>query len=238
MKPLIIKCRDAVQRTGFYMLIAGLCGTGKTHLLRTVPNPGRTLVIDFEGGLRTVSDCDIDAAPITDTKDLDSLLDEIESGSLVGQYDLIFIDSITALAELVLSEQPDNPKEYMTKYRVMQLRVSEYDKRFRHMPLHVVVTAGIHRNIENGLYEIQAPGTKVSSMLGRLPDFVGATRVEEKPDGSLKYGIQFAPRSPYEFCKARDPHNALGMFENQDLALIFKKITDAETAAINQKGAA
>jgi len=236
--PLIMKCREAVKKSGYYMMIVGLPGTGKTFLLRTVPNPGRSLIVDFEGGLRSVSDCDIDAAPLTSSADFDRLLDEIESGSLVGQYDLLFVDSFTALADLVLSEQPDDPKLFKQKYGVLMSKILDYSSRFRHMPINVVATAGINRNIDTGLYEILTPGQQLPGKLGFLPDFVGATRVKEKADGSVEYGIQFAPRAPFEFCKSRDPHHALGPFEKPNLAEIFQKLTDAETKAIKLRGAA
>lgn len=222
--PLILKCRDVIKKHGNFMIFAGMAGSGKTHLIRTLPNLSRSLVVDFEGGLRTVADCDVDVAEIQNTKQFDQLLDELENGSLVGQYDCLFIDSLTALADLVLSEQSQDPKDYMVKYGKLIEQVQGYCKRFKIMPFDVVATCGVNRNIDTGLYEIMQPGKKLPGKVTYEPDFVGACIVKQKTDGSTAYGIQFANRSPYEFCKARDPYNALGDFERPNLKAIFEKL--------------
>ena len=73
--PLILKCSDVIKKHGNFMIFAGMAGSGKTHLIRTLPNLSRSLVVDFEGGLRTVADCDVDVAEIQNTKQFDQLLD-------------------------------------------------------------------------------------------------------------------------------------------------------------------
>lgn len=236
--PLILKCRDIVNKHGYFMIFAGMPGSGKTHLIRTLPNLSRSLVVDFEGGLRTVADCDVDVAEIQNTKQFDQLLNELENGSLVGQYDCLFIDSLTGLADMVLSEQSQDPKDYMVKYGKLVEQVQAYCKRFKIMPFDVVATCGVNRNIDTGLYEIMQPGRKLPGKVTYEPDFVGACIVKQKADGSTAYGIQFANRSPYEFCKSRDPFNALGDFEKPDLKAIFEKLETAETKTTEIKGAA
>ena len=236
--PLILKCRDVIKKHGNFMIFAGMPGSGKTHLIRTLPNLGRSLVVDFEGGLRTVADCDVDVAEIRKTKDFDRLLDELEHGSLIGQYDFLFIDGLTALGDMVLAEQNQDPKEYMAKYGKLIDLVMGYCKRFKLMPIDVVATCGVNRNIDNGLYELMQPGRKLPVKITYEPDFVGACIVKQKADGSTVYGIQFANRSPYEFCKARDPYRALDDFEKPDLKAIFEKLETAETKTTEIKGAA
>ena len=222
---LIMKCRDVVSSRGNYLLIAGESGTGKTQLIRTAPNLQRTLVIDLENGLRTICDVDVDVAVCNTVTEFEEIIEYTKSSEFLGAYDLLYVDGLTALAEMVLAEQPvqaDN-KDYMTKYNVVKTKVLGWHEHFRRMPINVVATVGIVRNKNTGLFGFMVPGA-LSSKLNYLPDFVCATRVTETETNELLYGLQFCKQSPYEFTKARDPHNALEPFEEPNLAGIFSKL--------------
>jgi len=227
---LIMKCRDVVSKRGNYLLIAGESGTGKTHVLRTAPNLERTLVIDLENGLRTVCDLDVDVAVCNTVAEFERIIEYTKTGDFLGKYDLLFVDGLTALADMVLAEQPEDigNKDFMTKYKVVNKLIMKWHEHFRRMPINVVATVGLMRSKKSGVFEFLVPG-KLTTCLNYLPDFVAAMRVHETDTDGPMYALQFSKQSPYEFTKARDPHNAIGDFEAPDLAALFGKLEAHQT---------
>jgi len=220
-QPQIQKCPEAVDSTGWFGLIAGLPGTGKTFMIRTVPNLGRTLALNLENGFRSVKDLtDLDVINVEDSKHFERVLGWLEGGQ-VGQYDLIYLDSITELADMTFREAKvsDNRHRYMeAKQRTLAMIT-----RLRRLRLSVVATCGVKRNSETGLLQVLAPGQELPAYIPHQFDFVAATRTRETDKGT-QYALQFKPGGGWDFVKARDPHGVLGEMEAPDLRALFSKL--------------
>jgi len=224
---------ETVQLTGHFGLIAGLPGSGKTWLLRTIPNLSRCLVMNFEHGLRSVADVeDVQVATYTrvtrktltdTTPSFESDLDWLEREG-AGQYDFIFIDTLSELMDLVMNECGADEKDYFKPYRFVNKKMSLYLAKLRALPMSIICTAGISRNIDSELMEIAAPGSKLSSKIPHAFDFVAALQTQADDAGTIKRRLQLQPGHPWAFCKARDPHNTLSQFEEADLGRLFAKL--------------
>jgi len=219
--PQIQKCPAAVDCTGWFGLLAGLPGTGKTFILRTVPNLGRTLALNLENGFRSVKDLtDLDVINVEDSKHFEAVLGWLEGGQ-VGQYDLIFVDSITELADMTFREAKvtDNRHRYMEAKQKTLAMIT----RLRRLRLSVVATCGVKRNSETGLQQVLAPGQELPAYIPHQFDFVAATRTRETDQGT-QYALQFKPSEGWDFVKARDPHGVLGEIEDPNLTALFAKL--------------
>mgnify|MGYP006398321215 CR=1 FL=1 len=231
-EPEIRPVAEIVKASGWFGLVLGDSGSGKTTLLRTVPCITRTLALNIEGGFRSVADLPLNAMDVKSSSEFEHLLDWLETRGL-GKFDLLFVDSLTELAEMVLREQPEDPKYKLTKYDTLKSKLLQYAARMRSLPISVICTAGVRRNVDTGLLETLMPGTKLPSQIPYSFDFVAAMRCEENADGDLTRGLQFAPKDPYSFCKIRDPHGVIQRFEHPDLAAIIEKLETAENKARN-----
>ena len=226
---------ETVKLTGHFGLIAGLPGAGKTWLLRTIPNLSRCLVMNFEHGLRSVADVEgVQVATYTrvtrkshtdTTPSFEADLDWLEREG-AGQYDFIFIDTLSELMDLVMNECGADEKDYFKPYRFVNKKMSLYLGKLRALPMSVICTAGISRNIDTDLMEIAAPGSKLSSKIPHSFDFVAALQTQADDTGNIKRRLQLQPGHPWAFCKARDPHNRLAQFEAADLGALFTKLQE------------
>jgi phage nucleotide-binding protein len=135
-----IKKTSAKDALRISSLIYGKSGSGKTTLASTLE--GKTLVISAESGLLSLSDFEIDYVEITSIKELGDIVTKLEGGS---EYQNIFLDSLTEVAQILVSELqkkfPDRKDSFPMwgEYTVM---IRKIIKRFRDLsPYNVFITA-------------------------------------------------------------------------------------------------
>lgn len=207
---------------GVKMLVYGQAGAGKTSLIPTLPNP---VVFSAEGGLLSIADSDV---PYVEIKDMDTLYEAYqwvtESDEAQG-FDSIALDSISEIAEVVLSAEKKKSKDPRQAYGALQDMMGELIRAFRDISgKHVYMTAKLEKTQdEQGriLYGPSMPGNKLSQGIGFFFDEVFALRVEKGEDGKNVRALQCDTDGLWS---AKDRSGKLEPWELPDLGEIIKKI--------------
>ena len=135
------------EKRGAKALIIGPTGVGKTCLLRTL-NPVRTLFVDIEAGDLSVLDVPVDTIRINDwpaARDLACRISgpdpsfpetacysrahyEAIGGELenLAKYDVIFVDSITAISRLSFRWAEQQPEAFSERTGKMSAALTVY----------------------------------------------------------------------------------------------------------------
>jgi len=69
--------RELVKEQGVKVLVYGPAGAGKTSLIKTVADPQKAVVIDFEGGVLALADSDVWVASVSPDDDIASIIAEV-----------------------------------------------------------------------------------------------------------------------------------------------------------------
>ena len=104
-----IKSTKDVSAEGANIVIYGESGVGKTTLISHVDN---AIILSAEQGLLSLSTFDIPYIEITDIKDVQQAYDFVKD----ADYDHIFFDSLTEIAEVVLYEMKEGKKDKRQAY--------------------------------------------------------------------------------------------------------------------------
>ncbi len=104
-----IKSTKDVTAEGANIVIYGESGVGKTTLISHLDN---SIILSAEQGLLSLSKFDIPYIEITDMDDVDSAYEYCRK----SDYDNIFFDSLTEIAEVVLYEMKEGKKDKRQAY--------------------------------------------------------------------------------------------------------------------------
>lgn len=214
---------------GIKALIYGRSGAGKTHLITTCPNP---LLIAAEPGLLTLRNFSIPGIRIQTVNDLTECLEWIRWSVEAQQFQTIYIDSITEVAEVVLSNAklltPDPRKAYGELIEKMTMTIKAYrDIAGKHVIMTAKQEASKDEVTKLTMYGPSMPGQKLGPALPYLFDEVfrlGIAKDQENRD--IRF-IQTAPDIQYD---AKDRSGVLDMYEPADLSVIFSKILTVKVA--------
>lgn len=140
----ITKAKD-MKKMGVTVLLYGESGSGKTTALKTLP--GKTLIIDIEGGTSVLrgSDCDVVSIP----NSLDGLKDAMDELCLQEKpdYQNVCLDSLTELQTCMLvrmAEVSKTSSPTLADYGVVSFKMRDYARRLRDLRekgVNVVLTA-------------------------------------------------------------------------------------------------
>lgn len=155
-------------------------GHGKTHLLGTAQDDERTapmLLLDFEGGLESLSGLDIDTAPIRGWDDYNEAYELLTSDSRDNIYKSVGIDSasethIWALLtrlEAQASKRNDTDLIELGDYGAVSTQMRRLLREFRDLPVHVFYTATTKEIEERGVGKVKVP-----AMSGQMADEIVA----------------------------------------------------------------
>lgn len=97
MSITIYKASDIKKNPLINMLIYGGPGVGKTTFAATA---NKTLIFNFESGLNSISDCDVD---VVDLPKLDNFSEALKIATS-GDYETIVFDSLTRYSELKMDQ--------------------------------------------------------------------------------------------------------------------------------------
>jgi hypothetical protein len=215
---------------GIKALIYGRSGAGKTYLITTCPNP---LLLAAEPGVLTLRGKTIPGIRIQTVNDLVDALDWVRTSAEAKQFETIYIDSLTEVAEVVLSNAKllvnDPRKAYMELLEKMTMTI----KSFRDLPgKHVIMTAKQESAQDEvtkiTMYGPSMPGAKLGPSLPYLFDEVFRLGIAKDQDNRDIRFLQAIPDIQYE---AKDRSGVLSQYEPADLSVIFSKIL--ATKAVN-----
>ena len=215
----------ALKRTGstsqhVNILCYGQSGTGKTTLCSTVEN---VIILSAEGGLLSLPDGIpyLEISSFQDLSDAYKWLTEDEEGKA---FDVVALDSITEIAEVVLSAEKEKVKDARQAYMQLGETMANLIRSFRDLPKDVYFIAKAEKvQDENGklLWSPAMPGAKLAASLPYHFDEVLALRVEKDENGK---GVRMIQTGADGTWSAKDRSGKLNEWEEPSLGDIIKKI--------------
>ena len=218
---------------GVKMLVYGRSGTGKTMLCATAPNP---IILSAEAGLLSLSPqnikkvfgqaMDITVLKITTVQDLQEAYGWLTSNDQHAQaFETICLDSITEIAEQVLSNAKSQVKDPRQAYGELIEKCTMLLKMFRDIPgKHVYVSAKEETAADSAtgiqLFGPSMPGSKMSQQLPYLFDEVFNLNIGKTEKEEYRY-LRTAPDLQYD---AKDRSGCLEVIEHPNLTNIINKI--------------
>ena len=208
---------------GIKILVYGAPGAGKTRLCATAPNP---LILSAESGLLSVRDMDIDYLPIASIDDLYEAYDFCTGSEEMAKYDTICLDSVSEIAEQVLSNEKTASKDGRAAYGNLNERMNSLLRCFRDIPgKNVYFSAKM--DFDKGadgvaMFRPSLPGKSLTQGIGYFFDEEFVLLAEKNSEGVVIRKLQTSGDAYYE---AKDRSGALSLYEAPDLGAIIRKIT-------------
>ena len=214
-----IKKTNDVTATYLKVLVHGPAGSGKTRLCSTTGK--KTIILSAESGLLSLASYKLDYLEIK------SMQDMYEAFAIVAKsdYEWVCLDSISEIAEVLLSTEKTKHKDPRKAYGELQDQMMQLLRGFRDLPKNIYFSAKQERvkdEITGGMFfGPSAPGTKVGPAMPYLFDLVFALHSWKDNEGKVHHGLQTQRDAQYE---AKDRSGKLEFLEPADLGLIYNKI--------------
>jgi hypothetical protein len=184
-------------------LLFGPSKTGKTTLAATAP---KAIILDFEGGTKSVRKTDADVLYIPNWSTLDSAVLELMQGG--HGYESVVVDSITFMQEVAgteanLMDHIINPaKDARQAYGKVGAMVRHKLMLLHQLPMHTIFTAQLREreqeDVEAGKYPLVPEVTPaVLKIAMALPDLIARTAVVRKgaTTKDVEYQVIFGPET-------------------------------------------
>jgi len=221
-----IKTTKGLHTNGVKLLVYGQAGAGKTSLIRTLPSP---VVLSAEGGLLSLSGSDIPYIEVTDMATLNEAYIWVTQSDEAKQYGSVALDSISEIAEVVLSSEKKKSKDPRQAYGALQEIIGDLIRSFRDIQgKHVYFSAKLEKQADElgrMLYWPSMPGNKTGQQLPYYFDEVLALRVEKDAEGHTQRALMCDSDGLWT---AKDRSGRLDSWEAPDLGEIIKKIGGEE----------
>jgi phage nucleotide-binding protein len=213
-----LKSTKDFHQNGVKLIVYGASGAGKTSLIKTLPNP---IIISAESGLLSITDSDIPYIEVTTMEELSEAYDYV----IKSDYESIALDSISEIAEVILSNEKRKSKDPRQAYGAMQDIVADLIRSFRDISgKNVYFSAKLEKSQdETGriLYSPSMPGNKSGQALPYWMDEVLALRVEKDADGKTQRALMCDTDGIWT---AKDRSGKLGQWMPADLSEVINKI--------------
>lgn len=214
---------QASQLNGCKILVYGPAGVGKTMLCATAPEP---FIISAEGGELSLRKFDIPMVKITTVDDLIEIYNWLAQNQDNNEFRTICIDSISEIAEVVLSNAKRQVKDNRQAYGELIEKMEMVIRAFRDLPgRHVYMSAKMEATKDelSGIvkYGPSMPGSKLGQKLPYFFDFVFRLGVGKTQKGESFRFLQTQPDYQYE---AKDRSGILEAIEAPNLQSVFNKV--------------
>lgn len=208
-------------RNGVKILVYGKAGRGKTRLCATAPTP---VILSAEGGLLSIADYHLPYWEMRNITDLRDAFTWARSSQEAKQFETICLDSISEIAEVVLSNSKARVKDGRMAYGEMIDDMTKLIKEFRDLQgFHVYMSCKQERikDDQSGviLNGPMMPGSKLGQAIPYLPDEVFQIDINENPY------YHFLRCRPDFSNDAKDRSGKLEPIEEPHLGKIISKIT-------------
>jgi len=218
-----VRSTGSLYASGVKLLVYGQAGAGKTSLVPSLPDP---IVLSAEGGLLSIQDANLPYIEITSMNDLREAWEWLSSSDEAKQYQSVALDSISEIAEVVLSGEKKATKDPRAAYGAMQEQMADIIRAFRDLPgRHVYMSAKLEKTQDEMgrvLYAPSMPGNKTGQALPYFFDEVLALRVEKDADGATQRALMCDSDGLW---LAKDRSGKLDAWEAPDLGAIITKIS-------------
>lgn len=219
---MLLKSTKELHTNGVKLLVYGQAGAGKTSLIGTLPSP---VVLSAEGGLLSLSGMDIPFIEVNDINTLTEAYKWVTSSEEAKAFDSIALDSISEIAEVVLSAEKKKAKDPRQAYGALQEIIGDLIRAFRDIQgKHVYFSAKLEKQqdeLGRMLYWPSMPGNKTGQQLPYYFDEVLALRVERDADGATQRALMCEGDGIWV---AKDRSGRLDSWEGADLGAIIQKI--------------
>mgnify|MGYP000126737251 CR=1 FL=1 len=220
-----LKRTGDVSAVNVRLLVYGEAGSGKTSLIPTLPSP---LVLSAEGGLLSIKGADVPFIEIKSMDDLKEAYQWLTESEEAVQFKSVALDSISEIAEVVLTAEKKVAKDPRQAYGALQDQMQMIIRAFRDLPgKHVYFSAKMEKaQDETGriLYAPSMPGNKLAQMLPYHFDELLALRVEKDAEGVPQRALMCASDGLWS---AKDRSGRLDAWEPADLGAVIEKIMGA-----------
>lgn len=217
-----LKTTKSLASSGVKLLVYGQAGAGKTTLIPSLPTP---VVLSAEGGLLSIADADVPYIEIGTMAELWEAWEWLTKSKEASQFESVALDSISEIAEVVLSAEKKSSKDPRQAYGAMQEQMADIIRAFRDVPgKHVYMSAKLEKNQDEMgrmLYSPSMPGNKTGQSLPYFFDEVLALRVEKNAEGETQRALMCDSDGLWV---AKDRSGKLEMWEAPDLGAIIRKI--------------
>jgi len=213
-----LKSTGELGNQGLKVLVYGQAGCGKTTLSKTLPKP---VVLSAEGGLLSLKDDNIPYVEIKSMTDLHEAYAWLQDSD---EFESVVLDSISEIAEVVLSHEKKINKDGRAAYGEMDVQLSEIIRAFRDLNMHVLMTAKLEKQQDEMgrmLYFPSLPGNKTAQKLPYFFDEVLALRIEKDEEGKTQRALMCDSDGLW---LAKDRSGKLETWETPDLGEIIAKI--------------
>ena len=183
--------KEASLNAGIKALVYGESGTGKTTLCATAYAP---IIISAEGGLLSIAEKEIPTIVVQSEAECNEALAFILSPA-GANYHTVCLDSISEIAEKVLTQMKAENKDGRAAYGEMNDRMAKIIRSFRDMQgKHVLFTAKQEQHTDDVTkitkYYPSMPGNKLTVDLPYFFDEVMCLRIGQNKDGSPLHYMQ------------------------------------------------
>lgn len=217
-----LKTTKSLASSGVKLLVYGQAGAGKTTLIPSLPTP---VVLSAEGGLLSIADADVPFIEIGTMAELWEAWEWLTKSAEATHFESVALDSISEIAEVVLSAEKKSSKDPRQAYGAMQEQMADIIRAFRDVPgKHVYMSAKLEKNQDEMgrmLYSPSMPGNKTGQSLPYFFDEVLALRVEKNAEGETQRALMCDSDGLWV---AKDRSGKLEMWEAPDLGAIIRKI--------------
>lgn len=207
--------------TTINILVHAPAGSGKTRLCATTGE--KALVLSAESGLLSIKDAGLDFVNIDKIEDMTEAYQFLAKGD--HDYKWVCIDSVSEIAEVLLSQEKAKVNDPRQAYGQLQERMMNLLRRFRDLPMNVYFSAKQSKSkdeVTGGLlFAPSAPGTKLGGEMPYIFDEVFALHSWRDDEGDYQSTLQTQRDNQYD---AKDRSGKLEFNEPADLAYIYKKI--------------
>ena len=211
---------------GIKMMIYGRSGAGKTQLSTTL-NASDTLYIAAEPGTLTLRKFPaMRGIRITKAIEIHDTLEWLRGAAEAKQFQNIYFDSITEVAETVLSNAKGLSNDGRKAYGQLVDDMIPYIKGFRDLEGKNVIFTAKQDSVQDEvskitLYGPNMPGRQLSRELPYMFDEVLRLGIGQTQEGVTYRFLQCKADLQYE---AKDRSGVLESVEPPDLGLLFQKI--------------
>lgn len=226
---MAIKLRSTkdIALSGVKVLVYGQAGAGKTTLIQTLPAP---VILSAEGGLLALHNSEIPYIEIGSMEDLGEAFTWCRDSDEAKQFASVALDSISEVAEVVLSHEKRQTKDGRQAYGELNTTMQELIRAFRDLPgKHIYFSAKLEKSQDEMgkvLYSPSMPGRALGQGLPYFFDEVLALRVERDEEGNTHRALLCDSDGSWV---AKDRSGKLDPWEAPDLGAIIAKISGVES---------
>ena len=231
---MTIKLTTTNQSSRFVKALCyGDAGVGKTVLCSTAPNP---IIISAESGLLSLSHLNIPVIEVKTLLDVQDAYQFITESNDAKGFETVCLDSITEIAEVMLSQYTKEDKDPRKSYGQLADHMAQLVRTFRDIEERNVYFSAKMARIEDEYSGISTfrPGMPGKTLVNGLPFFfdeVMALRIGEEEDGTKFRYLQTEPDMQYI---AKDRSGRLDEIERPDLTHLFDKVLGLEKPRVSK----